>query len=166
MSAEKAKKVKARPDGFNTVSAHLVVPNAVAAAELYEKAFGAKLIARLAGPDGESTMHAELKIGDSIIMLSDENPQRGARCPATIGGSPVALHLYVDDADATYEQAIAAGCTPSMPLMDAFWGDRYGRVADPFGFEWGIATHVEDLTPTQIGQRSKAFFAAMAAQGT
>jgi len=149
------------PDGFNTVSVYLVVENAVEAIEFYQKAFGAEPGPRMPGPDGSSTMHAEIHIGNSAVMLTDENPQWGMKSPATLGGSPCTLHLYVEDVDAMFARAIAAGCTVRAPLMDAFWGDRYGKLMDPFGHEWGIATHKEDVPPDEMARRAQEWFAAM-----
>lgn len=157
-------KVKAVPDGFNSVSAHLVVRGAAQAIEFYKKAFGAEEISRMPGPDGKSLMHAEVKIGNSTVMLVDENPEWGMRSPQSIGGSPVTLHIYAEDADAIYDRAVKAGATATMPLMDAFWGDRYGKLTDPFGHEWGIAAHLEDLSPEEIGKRAQEWFAQMGAE--
>lgn len=154
--------VKSVPDGFNTLSAYVIVQNSDKAMEFYKKAFGAETVARMTGPDGKSVMHAELKIGNSMLLLTDENPQWGSRSAASIGGSPISLHIYCDNADALFNRAVAAGCTPTMPIMDAFWGDRYGKLKDPFGIEWGIATHKEDLTEAEIGKRAAAFFSNMA----
>jgi len=151
--------VKAIPDGFNSVSAYLFVPKAKEALDLYARAFGAETISRMPGPDGESTMHAEMRIGNSMVMLSDENPQWKALSPKTLGGTPVTLHLYVEDADKLWKQALAAGCTEYMPIMDAFWGDRYGKVQDPYGHIWGIATHKEDVGPEELQKRAAAMFA-------
>ena len=156
--------VKAVPDGFNTVSAYLVVRNAVEALEFYNKAFGAETIARMAGPDGKSTMHAEMRIGNSSVMLAEENPQWGSKSPATLGGTPVSLHIYCENVDALFNRAVAAGCTVTYPVMDAFWGDRYGKVTDPFGHIWGIATHKEDVSVEECGKRAAAWFASAAAQ--
>lgn len=152
-------KVKPVPEGYSTVSAYLVVDNAEEALEFYAKAFGAEASARMPGPDGKSTMHAEMRIGDSSVMLSDANPQWGTKSPRQLGGSPVTLHIYVDDADALFDRAVKAGCEVKFPMSDAFWGDRYGKLEDPFGFEWGIATHKEDLTLDQLKQRAQEFFA-------
>ncbi|MBI3467005.1 MAG: VOC family protein [Planctomycetes bacterium] len=154
--------VKPVPDGFNTVSAYMVVRNTVEALEFYNKAFGAETKGRMPGPDGKSTAHAEMRIGNSTVMLTDENPQWGAKSPLTLGGTGVTLHIYVEDADALFKRAVAAGCTPTMPIMDAFWGDRYGKVTDPFGHGWGIATHKEDLTHEQVAKRAAEWFASMA----
>lgn len=153
--------VKPVPEGFNTVSAYLVVRNAVEALEFYQKAFGAEPGMRMPGPDGKSTMHAEMRIGDSTVMLTDENPQWQMKSPQTLGGSPSSLHIYVHDVDKYFNRAVEAGCEITAPLMDAFWGDRYGKVMDPFGHQWGIATHKEDLSGEEIGRRAAEFFANM-----
>jgi uncharacterized glyoxalase superfamily protein PhnB len=150
--------VKPIPDGFNTVSIYLIVKNAVEAVEFYTKALGAKAGHRMPGPDGKSTMHAEMCIGNSTFMLTDENPAWEMKSPETLGGSPASLHIYVEDADALFNQAVQAGCTPLAPIEDAFWGDRYGKVKDPFGYQWGIATHKEDLSPEEMGKRAAEFF--------
>ena len=149
------------PEGFNTVSAYLIVDNSLEAMEFYQKAFGAEAGMRMPGPDGKSTMHMEMRLGDSMIMMSDANPQWNARSPKTLGGSPVSLHVYVKDADALFNRAVAAGCEVEYPIADTFWGDRYGKVRDPFGHAWGIATHKEDLTPQEIGKRAEEFFRSM-----
>jgi PhnB protein len=153
--------VKAVPDGFNTVSVYLVVKDAVEALDFYQKAFGAEAGHRMPGPDGKGTMHAEMRIGNSTIMLTDENPKWEMKSPSTLGGSPVSVHLYVEDADKMFKRAVDAGCTAMMPIMDAFWGDRYGKVVDPYGYQWGIATHKEDLSPEETGRRAAEFFANM-----
>lgn len=153
--------VKAVPDGFNTVSAYVIVPKCDKALEFYNKAFGAETVARMAGPDGKSTMHAEMKIGNSMVMLTDENPQWGTKSGVTLGGSPVSLHIYCENVDTLYNRAVAAGCTPTFPVMDAFWGDRYGKLKDPFGIEWGIATHQEDPSEEEVAKRAAAYFASM-----
>ena len=149
------------PEGFNTLSCYLIVKNADEAIDLYQKAFGAELGHRMMAPDGKSTMHAEMRIGNSTFMLTEENEQWGMKAPGP-GGSPVSMHIYVEDADKLWNRAIGAGCTEKAPLMDAFWGDRYGKLTDPLGHEWGIATHKEDLTEGQIAEGAKAFFANMA----
>jgi len=154
-------KVRPVPEGYNTVSASLILPNCKEALAFYAKAFGAETVGRMPGPDGESTMHAEMRIGDSAVMMTDENPAWNCKAPATLGGSPVSLHLYVPDADALFERAVKAGCKPTMPLMDAFWGDRYGKVEDPYGHQWGIATHKEDVTPAEMERRAKEWMANM-----
>ena len=145
-------KVKSIPDGFHTVTVYLSVEGAVRAIEFYAKAFGAKERMRLATPDGRIA-HAEIAIGDSIVMLTD-----AIREPVT----SASIYLYVDNVDAVYERAIAAGAEARMPVTDMFWGDRYCKMTDPFGHEWSIATHVQDLSPEQIATAQEAFFAQSA----
>lgn len=152
------------PEGCNSVSAYLIVKDANKAVEFYKQAFGATGGACLTGPDG-SVMHAELQIGDSTIMISEENPQWGMTSAETMGGSPVSLHVYVPDVNTAFQQAIGAGCTEVAPVMDAFWGDRYGKLADPFGYQWGIATHIEDVSEDEMQRRAQAWMAEMASQG-
>lgn len=141
------------PEGYRTVTPHLVVDGASAAIEFYQKAFGAKEISRMPGSKGK-LMHATIQIGDSRIMLIDEFPEWGRHGPQPGGASPVSIHLYVPDADAVFERAVAAGAKVAMPLEDTFWGDRYGRLEDPFGHHWSIATHKEDLTEEEILSRA------------
>ena len=148
-------KVKPIPAGFHALTPHLVVKGASRAIEFYKKAFGAEEVGRLCAPDGKSIMHADLKIRDSHIFLVDEFPQMNCRGPESIGGTPVTIHLYVEDVDAAFSRAVAAGAQVRMPLADMFWGDRYGIVADPFGHTWSLSTHKEDLTPEQIRQRAQ-----------
>ena len=143
------------PDGFHTITPHIVVKGAAKAIDFYKAAFGAEELGRHAMPDG-SIMHALLKIGDSMLMLNDEFPMMGAKGPLSIGGTSVTLNLYVQDADKAFQRAVKAGATVKMPLADMFWGDRYGIVADPFGHAWSIATHKVDLTDAQIMEASKA----------
>ena len=146
------------PDGFHRVTPHLVVRNAAGLIEFYKKAFGAVELGRAPGPDGKSIMHAAIRIGDSIVFLNDEFPDMGAVSPLAGKGTPVTLHLYVEDADKQFQQALAAGAEVVMPLADQFWGDRYGIVRDPSGHQWSIGSHMEDLTPDQIKERmGKAF---------
>ncbi|HKA08751.1 MAG TPA: VOC family protein [Gemmataceae bacterium] len=151
--------VKRVPDGYHRVTPHLTVKNAAAMIEFYKKAFGAVEKGRAPGPDGKTIMHAAIQIGDSIVFLNDEFPEMGAFAPVTTkAGSTVTIHLYVDDADKQFQQALAAGCEVVMPLGDQFWGDRYGMVKDPSGHTWSIGSHMEDLTPDQIKERmGKAF---------
>jgi PhnB protein len=155
-------KVKAIPEGYNTVSVYLVVPDSAKAIELYQKAFGAQEKYRMAGPGGQGVMHAEITIGDSTVMLSDENPGWGTKSPLTLGASPVGLFIYTEDVDAAFDRAVKAGCTVEMPLADMFWGDRYGKLKDPFGHQWQMATHKEDVSPEEMAKRAEAFFASMA----
>ena len=137
------------PEGWHSLTPHLICAGASEAIAFYAQAFGAVEISRLAGPDGK-LMNAQIRIGDSNLMLVDEMPQWGALGPTARGGTPVTLHLYVEQVDAAYAQAVAAGATPVMPPQDMFWGDRYGQVRDPFGHLWSLATHQRDLTPEQI----------------
>lgn len=149
------------PEGFNTVSIHMTVKNAKQAIEFYQKAFGAEEICRMPGPDGNSIMHAELKIGSSIIMLNDEFPGHGISAPQTLKGTSFSLHLYVEDADALFNRAIEAGAKEIMPVSDQFWGDRYGMLTDPYGHCWSIATHMEDLSPEEMNKRAEEYFSKM-----
>jgi PhnB protein len=149
------------PEGYHTVTPYLAVDDATAAIDFYQRAFGAKERGRMAAPDGKIG-HAELEIGDALIMLSDPFPQFQARPPKEIGGTSVGVFLYVDDVDAVYKQAIDAGATSTMEPADQFWGDRFGSVTDPFGHSWQIATHVEDVSPEEMAKRAEEAFAAMA----
>lgn len=147
-------KVDPIPKGMHTVTPHLVCDGASDAIEFYKKAFGATEMMRVPAPNGR-LMHGAVRIGDSIVMLVDENPEWGALGPVALKGSPVTIHLQVEDADALFDRAVKAGATIVMPIDDAFWGDRYGIVKDPFGHQWSIATHVRDLTPEEIMEASK-----------
>jgi PhnB protein len=149
------------PDGFYTITPHLIVSDGAKAIEFYKKAFGAQESERFMTPDGKTVMHAQLKIGTSMLMLGSEHP-RECLSPKGRGGTSVQLLLYVENADAAFDRAVKAGCTVKMPLGDQFWGDRYGQVEDPFGHQWAIATHKQDLTKDQIATNAKAFFAKMA----
>jgi PhnB protein len=153
--------IKPIPDGFHTITPHIIVQDAARAIELYKKAFGAQEQARMFSPDGTRVMHAQLKIGDSLLMLGGEYPPM-CLAPKARGGTSVTVHLYVQDADAAFARAAKAGCNVKMPIMDQFWGDRYGVVEDPDGHQWSIATHKQDLTEAQIAQNAKAAFAKMA----
>ena len=148
--------VKPIPEGHHTLTPHLIVKGAGDAIEFYKKAFNAEELMCMRGPDGNSVMHGEIKIGDSIVYLADEYPQYGCVGPAALGGSPVTLHLYVKDVDAAFDRAVKAGATVKMPVADMFWGDRYGQVTDPFGHVWSMATHIEDLTPEECTKRGAA----------
>jgi len=139
------------PEGFHTLTPHIVVKNAGAAIDFYKKAFGAEEIFRMPGPDGKSVMHAEIAIGGSRLMMCEEFPQ--PNCPVSPGslkGTTCTLHLYVPSVDTAFNKAVAAGCTTLMPPMDMFWGDRYSKVADPYGHHWSIATHISDPTPAEM----------------
>jgi PhnB protein len=146
--------VKPIPEGMHSVTPHLVCAGAADAIEFYKKAFGAIEGGRMPGPDGK-LMHAQIKIGDSHVMLVDEFPDWGSVGPKALGGTPVTLHLYVPDADAVFQKAIDAGATVKMPIADMFWGDRYGVVTDPFGHSWSIATHIKDMTPEEMAAAGK-----------
>ena len=153
--------VKPIPDGYRTVTPYLVVENAAAAIEHYEKAFGAKVRGRMEAPGGKIG-HAELEIGDSVVMLADAFPQSSSRPPTELDGTSVSIFLYVEDVDAIVQRAVDAGATVTMEVEDQFWGDRFGVVRDPFGHLWSIATHVEDVPPEEMEERAKAAMAAMA----
>ena len=148
------------PEGYHTATPYLVLQNAASAIEFYKKAFGATELMRLASPGGKIG-HAEIKIGDSPIMLADEFPEMGYRGPRALGGSPVSIMLYVEDVDTFFDQAVAAGATIKRPVKDEFYGDRAGNIEDPFGHVWTIATHKEDVSPEEIEKR----FVAVMAKG-
>jgi PhnB protein len=151
--------VKPIPDGYHTLTPFLTCRDAARAIEFYKQAFGAEVRGGVAkGPDGK-VMHAELKIGDSVIMLSDEYPEFGSLSPQSIGGSGIGLHIYLDGVDAAFDRAVKAGAQVEMPLMDQFWGDRYGKLKDPFGHKWSIATHVKDLSEDEMRQGMDEAFA-------
>jgi PhnB protein len=157
-----AQTVKPIPDGYHTVTPYLTVNDGAAAIAFYEKAFGAKETVRMDGPDGKIG-HAEILIGDSHVMLADEQPERGTRSPRSIGGSPVTLALYVENVDALVAQAIAAGAKETRPVADQFYGDRVGMVEDPFGYSWHIGTHIEDVSPEEMKRRMAEAYAQPAA---
>lgn len=155
-----AAKVKPVPDGFHSITPGLVCKDAGRAIEFYQKAFGAKVRMRMPTPDGKEG-HAELLIGDSILFVSDEFPQMGAVAPTGPQGS--SLFVYVEDVDAVFNRAVAAGARVDMPVTDQFWGDRYGKLTDPFGHHWGLATHTEDVSPEEMDRRGREFAKKMAA---
>lgn len=148
---------QAVPPEYHTVTPSLVVAGAAKALDFYKKALGAEERMRFPAPDG-SIMHAEIKIGNSIIMLGDEMPEQGARGPKTIGGTPVSFFLYKENVDSAWKQALAAGGKEIMPLADQFWGDRAGCFEDPFGHHWWLAQHVKDMTPEELNQAAEQFF--------
>ena len=147
--------VKAIPDGFHNVTPYLYLRGAAGAIEFYKSVFGAAEIMRMRGPDGR-IMHAELKIGDSIVMLADENPSMGIMSPQTIGGFSGGLHLYVEDADAVIRKAVESGAKQLHPIKNQFYGDRSGTLLDPFGHMWSVATHIEDVPPEEMRKRMTA----------
>lgn len=148
------------PEGYNTISPYLAVDDAEKAIEYYTKAFGAEETVRMNGPDGRIG-HAELKIGDSHVMLSDPFPQSSTTPPAELGGTSSSIFMYVEDVDAVVQKAVDAGATVTMEVEDQFWGDRFGSITDPFGQSWSIATHVEDVPPDKMAERAKEAMAAM-----
>ena len=152
--------IKPIPDGYHTVNTYLTVQDGPAAIDFYQKAFGMEVAFRLDSPPGK-VGHAELRLGDSTIMLSDEMVGGACRSPKALGGTSVTLFLYVPDVDKTFNQAVAAGGQVVMPVEDMFWGDRFGSVTDPFGHNWGLATHIEDLSPEELQKRAAAAMAQM-----
>jgi PhnB protein len=155
--------VKPIPDSYRRVTPYLIVNGAADAIDFYKKIYGATEIMRMPGPDGKIG-HAELKIGDSVIMLADENVEMGHKGPRTFGGSPVSLLLYVEDVDRVVKNAVGAGSKLVRPVADQFYGDRTGGIVDPFGHEWYVATHVEDVSPEEMKKRADAMVAAAAAK--
>ena len=147
--------VKAIPDGYYSLTPYLVCKGAAKAIDFYTRVFGAHEIMRMPGPGGQ-VMHAELKIGNSVLMLADENRERGALSPETIGGTAASIMFYTDDVDAVFNRAVAAGAKSETPVADMFWGDRMGNLVDPFGHKWAIATHKEDVTPDEMQKRMAA----------
>ena len=150
------------PEGYHTITPYLAVDDAAKAIDWYKKAFGAKERMRMEAPGGKIG-HAELEIGDSLVMLSDPFPQASTKPPKELGGTSFSVMLYVEDVDAAFKQAVDAGATVSMELADMFWGDRFGQVRDPFGHVWSMVTHTEDLSPEQMAERGKEAMAQMAA---
>jgi PhnB protein len=143
------------PEGYHTATPYLIVKGAARAIDFYKKAFGAAELMRYPGPDGR-VAHAEIKVGNSLIMLADEFPEMGYRGPQSLGGSSVSILLYVKDVDAQFQQALAAGATVLKPLQDQFYGDRSGTLTDPFGHVWTLATHKEDVSPEEMKKRLEA----------
>ena len=155
-------KVKPIPDGFHTVTPYLTVKGAADALEFYKRALGATERCRMLGPDGKTIGHAEIVIGDSVVMLADEIPGCGNHSPQSLHGTPVAFALYVEDADVAFKRAVDAGAKVKQPVETKFYGDRAGTFEDPFGHQWSVMTHVEDVPPAEMDRRMKAFFAQMA----
>jgi PhnB protein len=151
--------VRWRPEGYPTLTPGFCVRGAAQAIDFYTRAFGARERMRLLAPDGATVAHAELTVGDALVMLGEEDPGRGDRSAKTLGGSAVNFYVYVEDVDAAFARAIAAGATSVQPVADMFWGDRVGTLEDPFGQRWTLATHTEDVTPEEIGRRVRAMTA-------
>ena len=155
-----AKKVSAIPKGYHTATPYLIVRGAAKALDFYQRAFGAKGVASMSGPGG-SIMHAEFRVGDSMLMISDENIEWGSKSPETLGGSATHVMLYVKKVDDFVARAVAAGATIEMPATDMFWGDRYAKIRDPFGHAWSVATHIEDVRPKELQKRADAWAKSM-----
>lgn len=159
-----ANTVKRVPEGFHTITPSLTVKGAADAIDFYKKALGAEEIMRMTGPNG-LIGHAELRIGDSVLFITDEMPNMGmCKSPQTLGGTTGSLYLYVDDVDSAFDRAVKAGGKATMPVTDMFWGDRFGSFEDPYGYQWGLSTHVKDMTPEQIDEAAKEFYEQMAQQ--
>lgn len=148
------------PEGHRTVTPYITLNDAARAIEFYKRAFGAQEVMRMEAPGGKIG-HAEIKIGDSMIMLADEFPGGGCKAPQSLGGTTAGVLLYVENADAIFNQAVSAGAQVEQPLDDMFWGDRYGRLRDPFGHSWSVATHIEDVAPAEMAKRMKEAMAKM-----
>jgi uncharacterized glyoxalase superfamily protein PhnB len=144
------KAAKPIPAGINTLTTHFVVRDAPKAIDFYKRAFGAEVVDTMLGPDGKTIWHARLRIGNSNLFLADEGTVQGDRSPQSLGGSPASIQMYVEDAQAAWKRAIDAGATEKMPLKEAFWGDLYGQLVDPFGFRWAIAQRLHDLSPEEM----------------
>lgn len=152
--------VKPIPEGYHTLTPYLTVRDAVRAIEFYKNAFGAVEKGVMKGPDGK-VMHAELRIGDSLFMLADEFPQFGSMSPPSAGAAGMGLHIYSEDVDSAFDRAVKAGATPEMPVTDMFWGDRYGKLVDPFGHKWSIATHKKDMTMDEMEAAQEEFMSQL-----
>lgn len=156
-------KVQGVPNGFRTLTPHLVVKGAAEAADFYKDVFNAEEISRMLTQE-HRIMHLELKIGDSMLFICEESPPMNCHGPTALGGTPVTIHVFVEDVDAVFNRAAKAGATVTMPAKNMYWGDRYGKFVDPFGHHWGVATRLENLTPEEIESRQDAFFESMVAQ--
>ena len=150
--------IKAIPEGFHSITPYLVFKDARKAIEFYKQSFGAQERFAMPGPDGKGVMHAEIKIGNSIIMMGEESPQQSCKSAETTGSSPISFYLYLENVDEAFPTALGAGAKVHMPVQDMFWGDRAGSVQDPFGYSWTLASHNKDLTPEEIQQGAQAFF--------
>jgi uncharacterized glyoxalase superfamily protein PhnB len=146
------------PETLPIITPHLIVADAARAIDFYAAALGTNEIARVVGPDGRRIVFAELLLGESRFFLVDEFPEQRALSPTTLGGTPVALHVYFGDVDAAYARAVAAGMRVDIPLADFFWGERYGSLIDPFGHHWGLASRIEDLSPADMQARARDFY--------
>ena len=155
-----AKKAQAIPKGFHSVTPSLMVDGAAKAIDFYKKALGAEELSRFPGPDGR-IMHAEIRIGDSVIMLGDEMPEQGGKGPKSYGGTPVSFFVYGENVDAAWKRAVDAGARIIQPLEDQFWGDRTGCLEDPFGHHWWLAQRIQELTPEELRRNADAFFSQM-----
>lgn len=151
--------VRPIPEGYRSVTPYLHLQGAADAIDFYKRAFRATEVMRMTQPDGR-VGHAELMIGDSMVMLADESPEMGIKGPRSIGGTPVTIHIYVEDVDATVDRAVAGGAKVLRPIENQFYGDRSGQIEDPYGHKWGVATHVEDVPPEEMEKRAKAAFGA------
>ena len=156
-------KAKPIPEGYHSVTPYLTVNDAARAIDFYKRAFGAREVMRMDSPHGKIA-HAELNIGDSKLMLSDEMPGGSSRSPQSVGGTTAGVFLYVEDVDSVYKQAVSAGAKAEMPPSDMFWGDRFGKLVDPFGHSWSLATHIEDVAPAEMAKRGKEAMAKMGQQ--
>jgi len=157
-----SKTVKPIPDGFRTVTPYLTLRDAAPAIDFYKKAFGAQEVMRMPGPEGKGVMHAEIKIGDSMLFMSDEQPKGDTQAPESLGGATGSVLLYVPDVDATFNRAVQAGAKAIMPPANMFWGDRFAKLVDPFGHHWALATHKEDVPPDEMSRRAKEAMKQMA----
>ena len=151
---------KAIPEGYQTITPTMAFKDTRKAIDFYKKAFGAKERHIMAGPDGKGVAHAEIKIGNSIIMMCDEVPSHNIRSAETMGATPIKFYVYVEDVDAFFKKAAEAGCKVEMPVSDMFWGDRMGSLKDPFGYFWTLATHTRDLTPEEMKKGAEQAFSA------
>jgi uncharacterized glyoxalase superfamily protein PhnB len=152
---------KAIPEGFHSVTPMFLFKDARKAIEFYKRAFGAQELFVMPGPGGKGVMHAEMRIGDSILMMGEENPRQSCKSAESLGGSPVSFYIYVENVDEAFRVAVAAGAESLMPVQEMFWGDRMGTVRDPFGYSWSLATRTRDLTPEEIRKGAQAASARM-----
>jgi len=157
-----SKTVKPIPDGFRTITPYLTLRDAAPAIDFYKKAFGAQEVMRMPGPEGKGVMHAELRIGDSMLFLSDEFPHGDTQAPESLGGATGSVFLYVPDVDTTFNKAVQVGAKAITPPADMFWGDRFAKLVDPFGHHWGLATHKEEVPPDEMSRRAKEAMKQMA----